>query len=789
MNYTHFFAFSCLFFFFNFVSAQTFHLSGHVKSAENGENVPEVAIYDAKSGQGILSNSEGYYELSFKKWTDILLTFEGVGYEKKQFSLHLSKDTTFDISLKSLMSDSIQIIAEKSNLQKTEMSILHLNAAQIQKMPMVFGQIDIIKAFQLMPGVQMGTEGSTGLYVRGGGPDQNLILLDDVPLYYVNHFGGLFSLFDANVIGDINLIKGGFPARYGGRLSSVMDISMREGNRENLRNGINFGLLSWELYKEGRIGKKHKINYLTSFRTSPIGFLIHSYTTTKSQGKEVASYNFYDFNAKLTYSPSVKDKISLTLYQGNDKIKAFEKLNFDTGGYTTGEGKFEWGNRLASLKWNHIYHEKLSHNSVLGYTQFHYDLTSKGKKVGTLFDFENNLQFSSGVRDFLAKTEWHYTPSIAHDIRAGVNFTWHTFTPGISAFQYKEETNPSQENIDTLLFKNVYHSQEVNLYAEDDWIINSKLSIYGGVHAAFYFTQHKLYGLPQPRIAAKYLLTEKTALKFSYSLMQQYLHLLSNSNVGLPMDLWVPATGKVKPQLAHQVVFGVTQSLFHHVWELSVEGYYKEMRQLIHYKEGSGFISATKGWENMIETNGVGKVWGMEVFLQKKKGKLTGWLGYTLSKNTRQFENINQGKAFPYNYDQRHNISVVGNYTLGKGYSLSANWVYSSGRPLSIVRAYFPALSNNIDPNTNLPTYFSGEYYGEKNSLRMADYHRLDVSIQRVKWSRGREKTFTFGFYNAYNRQNPFMYFYRQEKSTQQTKLYQFSLFPILPFLNYQIRW
>ncbi len=548
------------------------------------------------------------------------------------------------------------------------MSTIKIPIKQITKIPALLGEVDVLKAVQLLPGVQSGTEGASGLYVRGGGPDQNLVLLDGTPVYNVSHLFGFFSIFNADAIKNVELIKGGFPARYGGRLSSVLEINMKEGNLKEYKGEATIGLIASKFTFEGPI-KKDRSSFIVSARRTYIDILMQPFIRSQSGEQDVSTgYYFYDLNGKINYKLNEKNWWYLSIYNGDDKFyyknKPYSYLYDGVRYEEESKANIGWGNITGALRWNHQFNDKLFSNVTTTYSRYKFLISDYEAQSETTDSTHtqtiNSLAYFSGIYDWNGKIDFDYIPSPNHYFRFGANGIYHTFQPGATNFTYSSQTT----NIDsTIGNKNIYAS-EFAIYAEDDWKISNHIKANIGLHLSGFLVNEKFYYSAEPRFSARYLFKNDWSIKTSFATMQQYIHLLTNSNIGLPTDLWVPAIDSVLPQKSQQVAFGVAKTLGKK-YLFSVEGYYKWMENLITYKEGANFINTSDNWENKIET-GKGWSYGAELFLQKKTGKLTGWIGYTISWTFRQFENLNFGEPFPYKYDRRHDVSIVTSYKINK---------------------------------------------------------------------------------------------------------------------------
>ena len=696
--------------------------------------------------------------------------------------MYLSKNQQLNIDLSEGLSlDVIEVTSKKvERIEETsQMSKIEVPVSQIQKMPSLLGENDILKAIQLLPGVQSGSEGQSGLYVRGGSPDQNLILLDGVNVYNPTHLVGFFSVFNADAIKSVNLTKGGFPARYGGRLSSVLEIYMKDGHKSEWHGEGGIGLISSKITLEGPI-KKEKTTLLFSGRRTYADLIAKP--LVRSQLEEGESANprlfFYDLNLKLTHQFNDKHRIYFSNYLGKDVFTfAFEEKE-DNGDRFSFDGGPKWGNYIGALRWNYVMSPKVFSNLTATYSRYQIDIDQRLEEEtdGIIEAFSG--KYRSGINDIGLNYKIDYLPNANHTIRTGIGATHHEYKPGALEIKIDFEN----ENIDTLLGTIESKSIEYAAFVEDDMSFGS-WKINAGLHFSAFQILDKdkaNYFSLQPRLGIRKLLPGNWAIKASYSQMQQYINLLTSEALSLPTDLWVPSTKNIKPQKSWQTALGLAKTIGDD-YEISIEGYYKKMDNVVSYKEGASyFIELDESWEDRV-TQGSGKSYGLEVFLQKKYGKFSGWLGYTLSWNYRTFDEINGGREFPYRYDRRHDISLVGSYDISDRISLSANWVYGTGNSISL-----PTYSYYAQTISDFYTKRIA-VIEDKNSFRMAPYHRLDVSISFSKKLRKHTRTWIISAYNAYNRKNPF-FIYNERVGSGENKFTQINLYPIIPSVTYKFK-
>ena len=778
-------------------------VSGYVREAGSQEALIGVNVYLPGTSTGTTTNTYGFYSLTLPTQDSVRLAYSFVGYNAVLRTLSFRADQQLNVTLtpgKTLTEVTVTSSRVEEKISDSpQMSQIDVPVQQIKKIPAFLGEKDVMKVLQLMPGVQKGSEGSTGIYVRGGGPDQNLIILDDAIVYNANHLFGFFSVFNGDALKSVELTKGGFPARFGGRLSSVIDLNMKDGNREKLHGEGGIGLISSRLTLEGPLTKNRKGSFLVSGRRTYLDILAAPLIAKESNGQTKAGYYFYDFNAKANYDLGTKDKVYLSGYFGRDKFYAKDK---DSG---TDVG-ISWGNSTGTLRWNHLFSQRLFSNLSLIYSDYKFQISSdeKGRTGTDLF----SLRYNSGIRDYSLKYDIDYYPNPRHSFRFGVQTIQHRFTPSAVVLKNAGDLQFTRnvDNIDVL---------ESGIYAEDSWRPNDRWRMNGGLRLSHFIQEKTNCFRPEPRLSVAYKLKYDLSLKASYALMNQYVHLLSNTGIGLPTDLWVPTTDRIAPQQSEQLAAGVAKDFNKSGLSLTVEGYYKTMKNIINYREGASFLllddptSAEQvRWEDNV-TAGKGWSYGAEVLLQKKAGRFSGWAGYTLSWTQWQFPELNGGRKFYPRYDRRHDISLVGIYELNKRITLSATWVYGTGNALTVPQAEYrayrhqPGISGSSGSVTGAKAIIASlfdygprvsDYGTEKNSFRAEAYHRMDFGIQFHKQKRRHERTWEISFYNLYNRRNPFFYQIENVQEgtapnqTSRTGLFRYSVFPIVPAFSYNFK-
>lgn len=766
-------------------------VSGYVRDAATGENLIGVAVVSPATGEGTATNTYGFYSLTLPALaapTDsVRLLASYLGYERSRWATVATANASHNFRLRSISSElgGVEIVgnrgAEERIERSTRMGTINVPIAQIKNLPKLFGETDVLKVLQLLPGVQSGGEGQSGLYVRGGSPDQNLILLDGTPVYNAAHLFGFFSVFNADALNNVELIKGGFPARYGGRLSSVLDISMKEGNMQEFHGEGAVGIVAAKLTLEGPI-KKDTASFLISARRTYLDILAQPFIKSQlaAEGSSGSvGYFFHDLNAKLNWKLSGRDRLYLSGYTGYDKFYArFRDNDKNSSDYSRTEANLGWGNLTAGLRWNRVVNDKLFMNTHFSYSKYQFEVGEEDEQRyasngGQTKKSEYSLRYFSNIRDLSLKTDFDYVPSPDHYIRFGGQYILHSFRPGA----LQEKGSFGDVDARTKLGTQTLAS-EVGLYAEDDYRLTERLKVNGGLRLNGFLVRGTFYPSIEPRLAARFLLTEQWALKASYARTSQFVHLLVNSGIGLPTDLWVPSTPVIRPQRAQQVSLGAARTLNFkdEAYELSFETYYKPMRNLIEYREGASFLGTVDSqWEDKV-TSGKGWAYGGELFLQKKTGRTTGWIGYSLAWSKRRFPDLNQGRIFPYKYDRRHDVSVVVSHHFSPTFTLSATWVYGTGNATTLSQGRF-LLGGGQEYDD----------YGDRNSFRMKAYHRFDLDLSKTKKKKWGEVVNSFSIYNVYSRRNPYYLYYQRgytdfQGNVEQKPTYrQVSLFPIIP--------
>lgn len=764
--------------------AGRFTLNGYVKDSLSGETIIGATISVNGQTKAVASNQYGFYSITLDEGS-YTITASHVSYLGKSVTIDLqeNKSYNFDLVSKSASIGEVIVYSRKrdGNVKNAQMGKIDLSINQIRNIPAFMGEVDPLKAIQLLPGVRNAGEGNAGFYVRGGGPDQNLILLDDAVVYNTGHLFGFFSVFNADAIKNVSLIKGGMPAQYGGRLSSVVDVSMKEGNINKYQVDGGIGLIASRFSVQGPI-KKNKASFILSARRTYIDALVKPFIK-KSSSFYGSGYYFYDVNAKMNYRFSEKDRLYLSGYFGRDVFDfANAKRSFKTN--------IPWGNSTATLRWNHVFNRRLFSNTTLVYNDYKFKFSAQQE------NFEIGL--SSGIRDGSAKVDFDYYPLPNHKLKFGGLFTYHKFIPNVASGRQ-----------DSVVFKpnneGTKYAAETALYIQDDWELGTKWKINYGIRWSSFtqtgpytryvrdenlnpldstiyksFEPVKTYGGLEPRVTLRYAINDKTSLKAAVTRNLQYIHLVTNAGTTLPTDLWVPSTYLVQPQISWLYALGFFKNFEDNTYETSLEVYYKDMQNQVEYAEGY-----TPSLRDPEEEFVFGKGWsyGTELLINKLKGRFTGWVGYTLSWTWRRFSALNEGIKYPTRYDRRHDLSVVANYEQSKKWKFGAVFVYGTGNAITLPERFY---------------FINGvltQEYSRLNQYRMKAYHRIDFSATYTPQPKKKRKvnsSWVFSVYNAYSRLNPYFIYFDQNGSLANGDLKveakQVSLFPIIPAVTWNFK-
>lgn len=770
-------------------------IRGYVQEAVSAERIPGVAVFVPSLDIGVTTNQFGYYSLT-ADLDSIQLVVSHVGYDLRRLVFRLEGDTTLIVRLtpRVVGMEAVEVTAEAvMSADEVQMGRHDIPIEQIETLPVLLGEIDIQKTLQLLPGVQSGMEGASGLYVRGGRADQNLILLDGLPLYNPSHLFGFLSVFYGAAMKHVELIKGGFPARYGGRLSSVVNYTMKEGNLQRFSGESAVGLLAARVMVEGPI-MRDRASFLVAARRTYVDRLVRRFQEPE---KELLGGYFYDLNVKANYIVSDRDRVYLSVYAGQDGFKheQNEIVPLRTGGDEpppdrTGAGRSPrhatdvgWRNRLAAVRWNRLLGDRTFANVLLGVTGYRYAVDrryeSGSEDDPTIFDHS----WQSGIMDITSKIDVEYLPSPRHQLRFGGEAVFHRFRPGRTSSRETRSGVTPRRTVASPTGN--LASVETSLYVEDEIVLRPTMRANVGLRFTSYFAKGQSYLMLEPRIGVNYKLARGTAAKLSWAVMSQNVHLLTGGAATIPTDLWIPSTDGIAPQRGHQLAVGLAQSFRELGIEISAEAYYKWMRRLREYADdANAFGAANLNWVNVTEY-GNGASYGFEAFVQKKKGRLTGWVGYTWSRSTRTFKNLNDGRTFPDSYDRRHDLSAVTQFEVADWLSVSVAWVYGSGYPVWLPVGRF--LGDESGTLWRYPIDLVD--FADRNSTRMPSYHRLDWAAHFRVW----RSWLSIGMYNTYNRKNSLFIYpkivqFRNEAKQDPVEFRSISLLPLVPSLTWQVR-
>ncbi len=770
-----------------FAQTKKYTISGFIRDASNGETLVAANVVITPGQKGVISNEYGFFSITLEAGS-YTLTSSYLGYSSKEYKIELNSNQKLNIELAPAAITQSEVVVEgrrpEDNTKESNMGRIELNVDQIKTLPALLGEVDILKTLQLLPGVQSAGEGTSGFYVRGGGPDQNLILLDEAVVYNASHLFGFFSVFNADAIQNATITKGGMPAQYGGRISSLLNIQMKEGNNKRFQADGGLGLLSSRLTLQGPI-VKDKGSFIVSGRRTYIDVLAEPFIP-KDNAAKGSGYYFYDFNAKVNYRLSDKDRIFASAYFGRD-VFTFKNSENDI------DISIPWGNATTAVRWNHLFNNKLFMNVTGIFSDYIYETEVKQSTFA--------LNLFSSVRNLSSKVDFDYYPNNRNNIKFGGIYTFHTFKP----------SNVTVRSGDDFFDPNRIKKQnahETAVYLSDVIDITDKLQFNAGVRFSaftpvgpYQFTEFgpnreilsvknfeendriTTYSGLEPRFTFRYQVNTNSSIKGGITRNIQYIHLAAPSGSSLPTDLWVPSTLRTKPQVGWQYALGYFRNFFENKFETSVEVYYKTMSNQIDFRDGA---ASAFDFNTQLENEfvyGDGESYGAEFFINKRTGKFTGWIGYTLSWSWRKFEDINAGERFPYRFDRRHDLSVVGSYDLDKRWNFSGTFIYGTGNAISLPLSFFVFEGRLI------------QEYGSRNNYRMPAYHRLDFAATYKPLKNENRKvksTWTFAIYNVYSRLNPFFLYFDTEGSFQQNSLKvqgkKVSLFPILPSVTWNFK-
>ena len=766
--------------------AQSHTLSGRVRDASTGEYILGANIIDSSTGKGVSTNIYGFYSIQLDEGLKTI-QFSFIGFNTISKDIDIHESITLDIGLEpvTIEIENAEVVgARTQNTESADLGRIDVSIETIKSLPALMGEVDILKTIQLLPGIQSAGEGNSGFYVRGGGPDQNLVLLDNATVYNASHLFGFFSVFNADAIKNVDVHKGAIPARYGGRISSVLDIGLRDGNRKDYEFSGGIGLISSRFTAEGPI-IKDKSSFILSSRRTYIDILTRPFI--KNLPAAGSGYYFYDLNAKFNHRFNEKDEVFLSGYFGRD-VFTFQNSNMGFG------TDIPWGNAMGSFRWNHLVNDKLFLNVNTTYSD--YDFSFEGRQEGFAFGFD------SGIEDWNLKWQLSYYPSSRHKIKTGVDYVYHQFLP----LSYYMIIDGDQTQLGTEGVSDETHSHESGFYFEDEFDLTEKIKLYGGLRYSDFrhvgpFTRHfndgsdsirtynkgelvKKYGGWEPRVSARIITGPQSSVKLGLNENYQYVHLASLTGSVMPTDVWIPSSDVVRPQWGRQYSAGYFADLGENKnYELSIEGYYKQLDNLVEYAQNT---LPTDNLESNTDNNlvfGDGWSYGAEFFLKKRRGVLNGWVGYTWSKTEREFPDLNNGNPFPATYDRRHDLSVVLDYKLNEKWRFGFVHVFATGNTTTLPIQRYILEGQIVD------------LFDERNSFRMPPYHRVDLSATLTPQRKKDKKVnghWVFSIYNVYNRANPYFIFFASEGELTEGDLeitaQQVSLFPILPSFTWNFK-
>lgn len=768
-------------------------ISGFVRDSASSESLISATLHDVLSGKGTLTNNYGFYSLTLPPGP-VRLRTSFVGYKATERSFDLQKDTVLDFSapVSALLKE---VVVEgrplSSELLSSRTGSVEFSSRTIREVPSLFGEPDLFRTLQHMPGVSPGAEGLTGLLVRGGNADENLFLIDGNPVYHVNHVGGLFSTFNPDAVKNVAFYKGNFPARYGGRLSSVVDVRMKDGDMQAYHGGISIGLLSATAYLEGPLIRKKTSFYLAFRRTWMDLFTAPTLAILNKKYKErdKAGYSFYDLNGKINHIFSDRSRLSVGVYAGQDRVRWGGK----TDSVSFSDLKWRWGNFVGSVNWNYVFGQKLFMNATANYSRFQ----ARMWNIEEVYDNASWHSLTSGkttvrgsyIQDIGNRVDFDYLPSATHRIRFGSDYLYHQYRPE----QHWTTKTFSDASGNAAERQEIYANQWIDahegaVYAEDDWLLSGRWKMNAGLRLATYHVQGRTYFSLQPRLSVRYLIRPDWSAKLSYGKMDQYVHQLSNAYLNLPSDIWVPVTEKIPPMASHQVCAGVYYR-FRKTLDFTLEGYYKKMDNLIEYRDGASLFPKYVHWDEKVSM-GEGRSYGMEAMVRKPSGRLSGWIGYTLAWSDRYFQDgtVNAGIRFPAKYDNRHKLNIALVYHVSRKVELSAAWTYMSGNRVTVALDSYPVLSPSDAPfpYSGPDRLWQSEPIFRRNAVKLGDYHRLDLGVNIYRHTKkGHVGVWNISLYNAYCRLNPFHIESLERNPDGSWRAIQKGYVPLIPSFSY----
>lgn len=763
------------------LSAQTVRISGLVKDQESGEALIGVNIIEQESGKGTTTDYNGFFSIIIK--APVILEVSYVGYNSYSWGINQTVDSVVTILLKpGAELDEVVISAQGTR----NFNIATLNNKELQQIPSIGAMPDVTKALQLLPGINSQNEGSSLLLVRGGDPGQNLYLLDNVPVIYVHHLGGFSSVFNPDIINNIDVYKGGFPARYGGKLSSVIDITQKEGDISGIKGSFGIGIMDISFALEGPMKMKNTSFIITGRKTLTDAFM--ALASSISQGGEyIIAYGFHDLNGKFTWKPNPSNSVHINLYQGDDYLNYWSKSSSEKYGEKNRYSN-SWGNLLLSAKWNRVLSSGLFISNSISYTRYRL----KEKQSYSINNEINNIDFKRKYKASVQEISYRF------NLRYNLLKQWHLDAGVQSSYIIHTPYSLEQTNMTGNQGKDIIENCEIIFFLDNKITILKKIEFKPGIRFVNYFIKDYTYILPELRMDLNFNIHLNHILSISYSRVSQQSHLLTTSGGIMSNEIWVPSDKQIPIAYSDQYALGWNGFLLNRMFRAEAVVYYKTMNSLATYKEGYSSLSGDPYWDNKIETGGTGKAMGIEFLLRKNYGKWTGFASYSLSRSVRNFPNINGGNEYIFEYDRPHSFSLYVNYQMNEKFSFNFVWFYQTGLPYTpaIGRQHTPSLKQDENGNN---FFYEALIYGERNSSRMKDYHRLDFSLNYTKITkRNRKAIWSFSVYNAYNRHNPYYYYFNTSSSGEiyrpengedykPISLYQMSFFPIIPSISYKL--
>ncbi len=785
-------------------ASQRHTISGYIKDAATGETLIGASVFVEQLKVGAVSNAYGYYSLTLPAGK-ITLRFSYVGYQTTEMTVDLNENITRSALLHSGQQlDEVVITSTRTEtgIRATHMGAESIPMQQIKSTPNMLGEADVMKTIQLVAGVQSGSDGSANLQVRGGSPDQNLVLLDGTPIYKVDHAMGLFSIFPPEAVKSVVFFKSSFPARFGGRLSSIVDVRTNDGNMKEYHGLFSVGLLSSKISIEGPI-IKDRTSFNINLRRTYVDLLSKPFM--KGSDTQL-SYYFYDFNAKFNHRFSDVNRLFINIYNGRDVFDSEIKDEDSDTESTTNSGHMKWGNTVVTGRWNYLISPKLFSNATVAYNRYKCDIDAYAdisyyRNDGVDKQRVHSL-YNSGIYDWSAKWDFEYMPSPSNNIKFGSEYLYHTYEPEVHGSSSRLDTGGTTTTVesDEGVSNSRVYAQEMMLYAEDDMKLTNRWQLNLGIHASMFVVSDQTYHSIQPRISSRYQLASDWAVKASYTVMSQYVHLLSSSLLAMPTDLWAPVTKNIKPMKSFQYGTGAYYTGIVG-WEFSLEGYYKTMDNVLAYKPGAGFLGSSENWEEKV-VMGEGRSMGLELTARKTQGLTTGWVNYTLAKSDRRSgdNSINNGEWYPYRYDIRHNFNIALTHRFNDRWDIGATWNFMTGGAVTIgskqtqviTPGYNDDYYNGSTPTTPVkPDDWQVEgvsYIEKRNNYRIPSSHSLNLSANYRKKRKHGESIWNFSIYNVYCAMNP-AYVYVDESLTSdgQTKrvIKKTTILPFIPSVTY----